>query len=328
MNEFELIARLTKDAPRKAPDLVQGVGDDCAVIAGPDGKDWLITQDGFMEGVHFRREWTDMATLGRKAMAVNLSDIAAMGGRPRFFVVTIGLPTDLSARCAEQIFAGMQERAGELDVGLIGGDTVRSESGLALSLTVVGEVEQGRAILRCTARAGDIVYVTGTVGSAALGLRCLNSGEVGDEVAPFVGRHSDPSPRVKAGMALAKSKMATSMIDVSDGIMADLGHIAECSGVGFRIELLRLPVDEGFRALARKIGASPAELSVAGGEDYELLFTVRPAHAGKFEKDVLPNLDVGAQRIGVIVREKDRREVTDADGKFFVPAVGGFDHFE
>jgi thiamine-monophosphate kinase len=110
--------------------------------------------------------------------------------------------------------------------------------------------------------------------------------------------------------------------------MADLGHIAECSGVGFRIELIRIPVEDKFRALARKIGANPAELAVSGGEDYELLFTVRPAHAEEFEKKVLPGLSVGASRIGVIVREKDRREVTDVDGRFFVPAVAGFDHFE
>jgi thiamine-monophosphate kinase len=310
MNEFELIARLTKDAPKTAPDLVRGVGDDCAVIAGPEGKDWLVTQDGLMEGIHFRREWTDMASLGRKALAVNLSDIAAMGGRPRFYAVTLGLPADLRAKCAEQIFAGMHELASEFGVGLIGGDTVRSASGLALSIT------------------GDVVYLTGTAGSAALGLACLHKGDSEEESAPFVNRHKDPEPRVKAGELLGECGMVTSMIDVSDGVMADLGHIAGCSGVGFRIELIRIPVDDSFRALARKIGANPAELAISGGEDYELLFTVRPAHAEEFEKKVLPGLGVGAARIGVIVREKKRREVTDVDGKFFVPAMAGFDHFE
>jgi thiamine-monophosphate kinase len=328
MNEFELIARITKDAPKTAPDLVRGVGDDCAVIAGPEGKDWLVTQDGLMEGIHFRREWTDMASLGRKALAVNLSDIAAMGGRPRFYAVTLGLPADLRAKCAEQIFAGMHELASEFGVGLIGGDTVRSASGLALSITAIGEVPSERAVYRCTARAGDVVYLTGTAGSAALGLACLHKGDSEEESAPFVNRHKDPEPRVKAGELLGECGMVTSMIDVSDGVMADLGHIAGCSGVGFRIELIRIPVDDSFRALARKIGANPAELAISGGEDYELLFTVRPAHAEEFEKKVLPGLGVGAARIGVIVREKKRREVTDVDGKFFVPAMAGFDHFE
>jgi len=328
MNEFELIARLTKDAPRTAPDLVRGVGDDCAVLAGPEGRDWLLTQDALMEGVHFRREWTDMASLGRKALAVNLSDIAAMGGRPRFFEVTLGLPADLRAKCAEQIFAGMHELAEEFEVGLIGGDTVRSSSGLVLSVTALGDVKTERAIYRCTARAGDVVYMTGTAGSAALGLECLRRGNSEEGSAPFVNRHKDPRPRVKEGELLGECGMVTSMIDVSDGVMADLGHIAECSGVGFRIELMRIPVDQGFRALARQIGASPDELSVSGGEDYELLFTVRPAHAEEFEKKVLPGLGVGAARIGVIVGEMSKREVTDVDGRFFVPAVAGFDHFE
>ncbi len=328
MNEFELIARLTEGAPSRAPDLVRGVGDDCAVIAGPDGKDWLITQDGLIEGVHFRREWTDMATLGRKALAVNLSDIAAMGGRPRFYAVTLGLPKDLGARCAEQLFSGMRERASDFGAELIGGDTVRSGSGLVLSITAVGEVDRGRAIMRCTARAGDVVYITGTVGSAALGLACLNSGDSSEAAANFINRHKDPAPRVNEGILLAKSGMVTSMIDVSDGVMADLGHIAQSSGVGFRIELARLPVDEGFRAQARRTGASPAELSVAGGEDYELLFTVRPAHAEKFERKVVPDLGAGAACVGAIVGEKERREVVDADGRFFVPSVRGFDHFD
>ena len=328
MNEFELIARLTKGAPKEAPDLLCGVGDDCAIVDGPDGKNWLVTMDALMEGVHFRREWTDMATLGRKALAVNLSDIAAMGGTPRFYLVSLGLPNDLRAKCAEQIFAGMRELASEFGVELIGGDTVRSESGLALSVTVIGEVKEDRSLLRCTARSGDIVYITGTVGGAALGLRCLNRGEAGEEAASFVNRHNNPVPRVNAGRLLGESGMVTAMIDVSDGVVADLGHIAECSGVGFRIELIRIPVDDDFRALARKIHANPAELALSGGEDYELLFTVRPAHAEKFEEKVMPKLDVPVARIGAIVGEKTRREVTDVDGKFFIPAVAGFDHFE
>ncbi len=328
MNEFELIARLTKGAPKSAPDLLRGVGDDCAVVAGPDGKDWLVTQDALVEGVHFRREWTDMATLGRKSLAVNLSDVAAMGGRPRFYVVSLCLPEDLRAQCAEGLFAGMREIAADFGVELIGGDTVRSSAGLMLSVTVLGEAEKDRAILRCTARAGDVVYVTGKVGGAALGLACLNAGVSENSAAPFVHRHNDPTPRVEEGLALAESGMVTSMIDVSDGVIADLGHIADASGVGYRIELGKFPLDEGFRALARKLHQNPNELMAAGGEDYELLFTVRPAHADEFEKKVVPTLAAGATRIGGIVREAKKREAADVDGRFFLPAKRGFDHFE
>lgn len=328
MNEFELIARLTQDAPKQAPDLVRGVGDDCAVVAGPDGKDWLVTQDALLEGVHFRREWTDMATLGHKALAVNLSDIAAMGGTPRFYMVSIGLPADMRAKCAEQIFAGMRECAAQFGVLLIGGDTVRSSSGLVLSVTAIGEAIQDRAILRCTARAGDVIYATGTLGGAALGLSCLNSGESDGDADRFVNRHNMPTPRIQAGRVLLQTGMATSMIDVSDGLVGDLGHIADASGVGFRIELIRVPVETGFRALARRIGANPEELMLSGGEDYELLFSVRPAHAEKFDEKIAPRLGVRTTRIGTMLGEKGRREIVDADGKFFVPEIRGFDHFE
>jgi thiamine-monophosphate kinase len=328
MNEFELIAKLTKNIPSVAPDLVRGVGDDCAIIAGPDGRDWLVTQDALLESVHFRREWTDMGTLGNKALAVNLSDIAAMGGTPRFYLVSIGLPADMRAKCAEQIFAGMRECASAFNVVLIGGDTVRSPSGLTLSITVIGEVEKDGAILRCTARAGDVIYATGTLGAAALGLSCLNAGESGGDADCFVNRHNRPTPRVQAGKVLAQTGSATSMIDVSDGLVGDLSHVADASGVGFRIELIKVPVEPGFRALARRIGVSPEELMLSGGEDYELLFTVRPAHADVFDKDVVPRLGVPATRIGTVIGEKNRREVVDADGKFFVPEIRGFDHFE
>lgn len=328
MNEFELIAKLTKNVPSVAPGLVQGVGDDCAIIAGPDGKDWLITQDALLENVHFRREWTDMATLGNKALAVNLSDIAAMGGTPRFYLVSIGLPGDMRAKCAEQIYAGMRECAATFGVELIGGDTVRSTGGLTLSLTAIGETRKDAAILRRTARAGDVIYVTGTLGAAALGLACLNNGECEGDADRFINRHKGPTPRVEAAQALSKAGVATAMIDLSDGLVGDLGHVADASGVGYRIELLGIPVENGFRALARRIGVNPEELMLAGGEDYELLFTVRPAHADAFDQNVAPDLGLPASRIGVIVAEKHRREIVDADGKFFVPEIRGFDHFE
>ncbi|MFH1831140.1 MAG: thiamine-phosphate kinase [Pseudomonadota bacterium] len=328
MNEFELIAKITKYAPKRGEDLRCGVGDDCAVIAGPGNKDWLVTQDALIEGVHFRREWTDMATLGRKTLSVNLSDIAAMGGMPRFYLVSLGMPKDLKSKCAEQIYAGMHERAQEYGAGLIGGDTVRSLAGLVLSITVIGEIPKGGGLFRCGARAGDAIFVTGIVGGAALGLSCLNAGISDGDAACFINRHKDPKPRVAAGKILAESKMVSAMIDVSDGVFADLGHIADASGVGFRIQLADLPVDEGFRSLARKIGADPSELAVAGGEDYELLFTSRPGFVDKLESKTFAKFKgLCATRIGVIAREKDKREVIDADGKFFVPAVGGFDHF-
>ncbi len=327
MTEFELIAKLTEGAPREARDLAHGVGDDCAVIAGPSGRDWLVTADALIEGVHFRREWTDLASLGKKAMAANLSDIASMGGVPRFYIVSLAVPDDLGAEGALQLYAGMRERARASGALLIGGDTSASRSGLLISIAMLGEIESGRAILRSGARPGDAVYVTGTSGSAALGLACLESGRRDDACALFVRRHLDPEPRLAAGEALMKCGMVSAMIDSSDGLMADLSHIAEASGVGFEIEDWLVPREPRFDGLSAELGLNPAELVLSGGEDYELIFTVRSEVAGEFDREIAPSLPIPVSRIGKIVADRESREVRSRDGKRIEIAMRGFDHF-
>lgn len=328
VTEFELIALLTKDAPRAAPDLPCGVGDDCAVVAGPEGRDWLVTTDALIEGVHFRREWTDLAALGRKSLSVNISDIAAMGGVPRFYLVAIGLPPAEAEGAAIAISKGMREVAGRHGMALVGGDTVASPSGLAISITAIGEVPKGKALLRSGAHPGDAIYVTGTLGGAALGLACLRSGRREGDAERFVQRHLDPEPRVAEGRWVAATGIATAMIDLSDGLVADLGHIADASGVGFQIEEARVPRDPPFEAAARALGADPAVLALTGGEDYELCFTIDARRAGEFERR-LAQRQGGAPitRIGTVEKDLTRRDVLDAEGKPLRLKRRGFDHF-
>ncbi|MFH0798717.1 MAG: thiamine-phosphate kinase, partial [Pseudomonadota bacterium] len=295
---------------------------------GPGGKDWLVTTDALVEGVHFRREWADPAVLGRKALAVNLSDIAAMGGVPRFYLVAIGLPPGDAAGAAPLIYDGMRGMANEHGALLIGGDTVASPSGIMISITAIGEVERGRAIVRSGAHPGDAIFVTGTFGSSGLGLGVLKSGRKGGSAEAFVRRHLYPVPRVAEGRWIAGTGMATAMIDASDGLVADLSHVADESGVGFEIDAPSVPLDDGFDEAARALGHDPVKLALAGGEDYELVFTVADSRIAEFEK-VAKGCPMRCRvtRIGTTVADRHARLVIGSEGKALDLPSGGYDHF-
>lgn len=327
MNEFELIASLTEDAPRRVKDLVCGVGDDCAVIEA-GGKVWLVTTDALIEDVHFKSAWTDLTTLGRKALAVNLSDIAAMGGLPRFYLVSIGLPKNGAGSIAKKIYSGMKEMAALHNVILIGGDTVASNDGIVISITAIGESKRDECIFRAGAKEGDAIYVTGTVGSSALGLECLKAGFKSDAAEYFVERHLNPNPRIAEGRFLAGLKMISAMIDVSDGVALDLAHIADSSGVGFEINADLLPRNKNFEVIAEELNLDPVKTQLAGGEDYELLFTVAAKHAAKFE-DLKKKCPSGCRitRIGTMKGSLQNRRAQGGEKKDVLPEKRGFDHF-
>lgn len=327
LTEFELITRLTEGAPKEGNDLTQGVGDDCAVIAGPGGHDWLITTDALVEGVHFNLKWTDLKTLGRKALSVNLSDIAAMGGVPRFYIVSVGLPPDNPFGIAEPIYKGMREIAGEHELILAGGDTVASPSGILISITAIGEVKHGGCLYRSGARPADAIFMTGTAGGSALGLACLRAGFRGNAAVPFISRHLDPMARVAWGRQIAGTGMATSMIDISDGLLADLGHIADESGVGYKIEGSAVPREVGFDHLVAEIGCDPLKLVLTGGEDYELLFTVAADRVGEFERIAARSARFRISRIGTISDDISTRTVRDSAGSAIELVTTGHDHF-
>lgn len=316
MTEQELINLLTSDVPRKTSGLSVGIGDDCAVIEG-EKYDLLVTTDSLFEGVHFNFEYTDDRLLGRKSLNVNLSDIAAMGGRSLFYTVSLGAAKDFPAARLEKLYKGMKEVADEADVVLAGGDTCASKSGLVISITVLGRAEKGKALLRSGARAGDAIYVSGTLGDSALGLACLKNGVKGELFEPFMRRYNDPSARLDVGAWLSSSGLVSSMIDISDGLLADLGHIAEMSNVGFKIDGSSVPLANGFREAAGEIGADPLELALTGGEDYELVFTVAGRDVEKFER----------QKSGHFVTRIGSMTKNPRDRGGFSYARTGFDHF-
>jgi len=323
MTEQELISLLTQGLPRHVDGLKVGIGDDCAVIEG-ESCDWLVTTDALLEGIHFNFDYTTDLLLGRKSLSVNLSDIAAMGGSPLFYFVSLGVPAGFSEGRLASLYKGMREIADQAKVVLAGGDTCASKSGLVLSITVMGRTKKGAALLRSGAKAGDTIYVTGTFGDAALGLACLKKGLRGEQTAPFENRYNDPAARIAAGQWLAETGIVTSMIDCSDGLLADLGHICEMSKAGFEIEAAKVPLTAEFEGISKKAGVDPLEIALTGGEDYELIFTVDGGRVTEFEKQKTVHK---VTRIGTIQKNPEDRIVLGTDGRRLEFSRGGYDHF-
>jgi thiamine-monophosphate kinase len=322
IGEFGLIAAISQIAD-KGPGVVRGIGDDAAVLAPSAGQVLLVTTDLLLEGVHFQLEFTDPYRLGRKALAVNLSDIAACGGTPTAFLVSLAIPPETEVASVQALYKGMMEQAQEFKVALVGGDTSRAEK-LFISVTMIGEAEENKVIYRSGARKGDLIFVTGTVGDAALGLQQLKQGK---KEGRLIQRHLTPVPRVKEGQAIAYQGLALSMIDISDGLVADLGHIAEQSNVGAEVRLSQLPLSEQYRKEIVSYSSDPYQLALSGGEDYELLFTSPPAKAQAVAK-LAQKLGTPITEIGEITDASQGVTIYGKDGKEYPIAQRGHDHFK
>ena len=320
LGEFGLIDRIAGRVTRKAGVRI-GIGDDAAALEPSPGQITLASADMLVEGVHFDLALCGPLTLGRKSLAVNLSDIAAMGGTPRYALLSLAVPQDLPVEFLDGFTSGFLEVAAEFDVTLVGGDTCASPGGLVVSITVMGEQFAERVVTRSGARPGDLIFVTGTLGDSALGLKQLREGE---RAGAAVQRHLDPLPRVREGMALAEAGLPTAMIDVSDGLLADLGHILDLSKVGARLELDRLPLSPAFDEAKPGLGDDPFLLPLAGGEDYELLFTAPPDRADAIRETLAP-LGTRLSVIGEITTTGLR--VVGTDGSDYPVAVRGYSHF-
>jgi thiamine-monophosphate kinase len=282
MGEFELLARIRERLPRAEHRLRLGSGDDAAVTV-PGGAT-ATSVDALVEGVHFRRRSSSLEQIGAKALAVALSDLAAMGAEPGEAYVVLGIPADLDEDGCLAVLDGIEAVASETGAALAGGDVTRAPA-LTLAVTVVGHAEQPENfVTRAGAQPGDALVVTGELGGAAAGLRLLEDGGERD-VPPLqrpygcisdgtssalVARQLEPRPRLEAGRALAEAG-ATAMIDLSDGLGGDAGHVAAASGVGLRIEAAALPIADGVAEVAAIAERDPLDLAVSGGEDYELL---------------------------------------------------------
>jgi thiamine-monophosphate kinase len=322
LGEFGFIDRIARSIP-PAAGVRLGIGDDCAALSLPPGELLLTTTDLLIEQVHFRRDWTDLRTLGRKSVAVNVSDIAAMGGTPRHLFLGLAVPVGMSVEDLDAFVAGFLEAARHYGATLAGGDTCRSPGPLLISVTAEGAVPERELVRRSGARLGDAVYVSGTLGDSGLALQLLLAGEAPE---PFLARrHHDPEARSGLGRALAKAAIPTAMIDISDGLLSDLGHILEASQVGATIEAAALPLSDPFR---RALALEPTllDLALAGGEDYELLFTVQPEReAGLAE--LTGSVGVPVTRLGKVTAPQEGLIVIDRDGRPIEPRKTGYDHF-
>ncbi len=276
--ELEVI-RLIKQASGKAhKGLVLGIGDDCAIIEQAAQEQLVVTTDMLVEDIHFSRDWHPPYELGRKSIGVNISDIAAMGGKPAYVFVSIALPDSIEKKWLQQWLSGVESMVNEHDCCLAGGDTVRGKS-LTINVTLIGTVRRGQAMLRSTAGIGESVFVSGRLGSAAAGLMLyqkFNGSEIMDKpfTMPFKKRHLDPEPDVRCAIFLSESGLVTSLQDISDGIATDLAHICESSGVRAIIDESLLPYHPDLPEAAEALSASMTDLMIAGGEDYHLVFTV------------------------------------------------------
>ena len=296
----------------QAAELRRGIGDDCAVIAHTRRKDLLVTTDLFLEGIHFRRDWQEPASVGHKALARGLSDIAAMGGTPRYAFLSLGLPRKLGLRWVREFLAGFLQFAAAAKVVLAGGDTGSSPSGFLADVIVVGDVPRNQAILRSGARPGDEIWVTGTLGTAALGLAALQSGKKLRRSHEAFQTFCYPQPRLRIGRYLRRQKLASALIDLSDGLSIDLARLCEESGTGARIVEASIP----------RLPQTPPRYALHGGEDLELLFTVPPERSHKLPR----SMDgIRFTRIGQITRGRKLR-LLRGSREYPLPILG-FEHF-
>lgn len=321
LGEFGFIERIRR-AVSSAEGITLGIGDDCAATAMTSGELLLTTTDLLIEDIHFRRSWSDLKLLGRKSVAVNVSDIAAMGGAPRHLCLALGVPAEMTVEDLDAFIAGFLEAAGEYGATLVGGDTCRSPGPFIISVTAEGAVPEGELVCRAGAREGDAIYVSGTLGDSALALRVLSAGETPDSF--LSGRHHDPAARAQLGRALAASGIPSAMIDLSDGLAADLGHILSESGGGARIDEEALPLSDSFRRALEK-DPELIELALSGGEDYELLFTVPPGRESALAPLGL-SLSLPLTRIGTVTAAAELL-VTGRLGRPYRPGKTGFNHF-
>lgn len=310
--EFDLIARIRARVATRA-DVVLGIGDDAALLAPPPGRQLVVTADTLNDGVHFPRG-TSPADVGWKALAVNLSDLASMGAEPAWCTLSLSLPQSDPA-WIEGFLDGFLDLAGQHGIALVGGDTTRGP--LSIAVTAMGLVEPGRALRRDGARVGDEVWVTGTLGDAAGGLALLDR----EPVPALRARLDRPTPRVAAGRALAG--IATACVDVSDGLLADLGHVCVRSHVAARIDVDALPASAALREAFGE--ADRIALQASGGDDYELCFTA-PADAGADIGAVSAQLGLRLTRIGHIVAGEGVHPV-DAESQPWSSPRRGYDHF-
>lgn len=327
IGEFGLIDRVKEAIGPPGAGVVVGIGDDVAVLRAQGDKYLLATCDIQVEGIHFLKEVISPYQLGRKAAAINISDIGAMGGLPTYLLVSLALPKETKVEYVDGLYEGLKEESNLAGAQIVGGNMSHSPQ-IMIDIFLLGEVEPEHLLLRSGARVGDKVLVTGSVGGSGAGLALLLDPTVersGEEAQEVLTAHLTPTPRLKEGRAIARARMATSMIDLSDGTVSDVGHICERSGVGVRLWADALPISPATRAIAEALGKDPLKWALHGGEDYQLLFTAPADKAEALATLVEDETDTPVTIIGEIIEEG--MHLVFPSGETLPLEPRGWDHF-
>jgi thiamine-monophosphate kinase len=330
-SEFDFINELRQ---RVASSAVAGIGDDAAVFRSNSGKETVVSTDLLVEDIDFRRTTTPPYLLGHKALAVSLSDLAAMGSRPLWALVSIGVPEEVwRTDFLDRFYDGWMDLANRYGVQLIGGDTSRTNERIVIDSIAIGECSAGMAVKRTGASVGDHIFVTGSLGAAAAGLRLIERGahlaeqsladEDSQKLDHVLLRHLRPEPRVGWGIVLPEERLATAMIDLSDGLSSDLNHLCTASNVGALIDSALLPIDERVVELCGRRALDPLQLALHGGEDFELLFTVKPENVARLPKRVD---GVEIKRIGEVTSSSGGVKISEGS-RIWDLRPGGWKHF-
>ena len=328
LGEFALLARLQRRLKQAdAPPVVRGIGDDCAVLRPADGHDLLVTTDTQEEGVHFRRDWSTPEDIGWRCLAVNVSDVAAMGGAPLGAVVALSLPETLPVAFVEAMYDGMNALAEAYDCPIIGGNISKSAEPLSVTITVLGSAPRDGSLYRASARAGDGIWITGDLGAAKAGLEALIHPQAvaGLPTEAVLSRYRRPFPRLKEALYL-RQHGARSLIDLSDGLSSDLAHVCEASGVGARLHADRIPISDETGKVANALGLDALTMALHGGEDFELCLTAPSAVAEALEQGFRKRFDCPLTRIGTI-QTGAGVTLCHSDGGEVPLIAGGYDHF-
>jgi thiamine-monophosphate kinase len=334
IREFDLIRALKRRYASSGAGIVRGIGDDAAVIASGRHRHDLFTTDLLAEGIHFERRTAAFTDIGFRAATANLSDIAAMGGIPKYVLVSLAMPRDATGRQVKQFYDGVMAACRPHRVRLIGGDTSASKGGWFVNIVLIGSSNSGRLLLRSGARAGHDLYVTGTLGDSRAGLHILQRTRSGADARSLtaadrrflIQRHLRPSARVREGRWLSEANWATAAIDVSDGLSGDLRHLCESSGVGAIVELAALPISPACRRYALCLKQNPERFALAGGEDYELLFTVPARQRVPFER-ASAKQRLCVRRVGRVTSAAQGVRVMLPDGRLRPLPWSSYEHF-
>jgi thiamine-monophosphate kinase len=329
VGERALIDRIRQRFPESAGTLTIGIGDDAAVAAGVRGELQVLTTDALVEGIHFDLGFSSFADVGYKALAVNVSDIAAMGGTPRLALLSLILPERLTLADLDGLLDGFAEMASDAGVVLAGGNIARSPGPLVLDVTAVGDVRPRRILTRGGGQPGDVLYVTGAIGAAAAGLgwlRATGPGAAAEsaEIAALTARHRRPAPRLRIGAILGRTRTASACMDLSDGLADAVSAIATASGTGAILDASALPIPDGARHWFGARGQDPVMAALAGGDDYELLFSVPPRRHGRVRTVIRQGRGVPITRIGELTSAPAILLKTNGATE---PLPSGFTHF-